>query len=170
MKSKTETLAAALRILANDIQSPDNVPATCLREAADRLEELQQERDEALAELETRKEALIDAVEQIEGLRILRDRWYERAQKYEKERDEARDEVERLNLQNDQLRQGWSNTIMEGDDIPPLTRPEPSRLEIAAWLKAGWFANRDSDFNAGDHGWWIEQADKLIAAAREETK
>ena len=41
MKSKTETLAAALRILANDIQSPDDVPATCLREAADRLEELE---------------------------------------------------------------------------------------------------------------------------------
>jgi hypothetical protein len=34
-------------------------------------------------------------------------------------------------------------------------------------LKAGWFANRDADFNARDYGWWIEQADMLIAAARE---
>jgi len=51
MKSKTETLAAALRILANDIQSPDDIPATCLREAADRLEELQKERNEARAEV-----------------------------------------------------------------------------------------------------------------------
>jgi hypothetical protein len=42
MKSKTETLAAALRILANDIQSPDNIPALCLMEAADRLEEQSQ--------------------------------------------------------------------------------------------------------------------------------
>ena len=47
------------------------------------------------------------------------------------------------------------------------TRPEPSRLEIAAMLKAGWFANRDADFNATDHKWWIDQADALIAAAKE---
>ena len=47
------------------------------------------------------------------------------------------------------------------------TRPEPSRLEIAAMLKSGWFANREADFNARDHGWWLEQADALIAAARE---
>jgi hypothetical protein len=46
-------------------------------------------------------------------------------------------------------------------------RPEPSRLEIAAMLKAGWFANSDADFNATDHKWWIEQADALIAAAKE---
>ena len=39
MTTSTATLASALRILANKIQSPDNVPATCLREAADRLEE-----------------------------------------------------------------------------------------------------------------------------------
>ena len=65
MKSSTETLATALRILANDIQSPDNVPALCLMEAADRLEELEGtivglrnelgwrtlERDEALSKL-----------------------------------------------------------------------------------------------------------------------
>lgn len=40
MKSSNETLVAALRILANDIKSPDDVPALCLREAADRIEEL----------------------------------------------------------------------------------------------------------------------------------
>jgi hypothetical protein len=75
--------------------------------------------------------------------------------KLARERDEARAEVERLKaeLNNLQLK---------------TSRPEPSRLEIAASLKAGWFANRDADFNAADHGWWVEQADKLIAAAREE--
>jgi hypothetical protein len=37
------------------------------------------------------------------------------------------------------------------------------------WIvKAGWFANRNADFNATDQGWWIEQADALIAAAKEE--
>jgi hypothetical protein len=81
------------------------------------------------------------------------------------QRDAAWAEVERLKLQNDQLRQGWSNTNMDGEEIP--ARPEPSRLEIAAMLKAGWFANPAFDFNATDQKWWIEQADKLIAAAKE---
>lgn len=39
MRSSTATLASALRILAGDIQSPDNIPALYLLEAADRLEE-----------------------------------------------------------------------------------------------------------------------------------
>lgn len=39
MTSSTEILASALRLLAGDIQSPDNVPALCLMEAADRLEQ-----------------------------------------------------------------------------------------------------------------------------------
>jgi hypothetical protein len=65
MTTSTTTLASALRILAGDIQSPDNVPAVCLMDAADRLEELEGtivglrnelgwrtlERDQALAEL-----------------------------------------------------------------------------------------------------------------------
>lgn len=51
---------------------------------------------------------------------------------------------------------------------PEHVRKDPSRLEIAVMLKAGWFANRDADFNATDHKWWIEQADALIAAAKEE--
>jgi hypothetical protein len=148
MTTKTETLAAALRILATDIQSPDDVPATCLREAADRLEELEKERDMAV-------EALV---------RESSDR-----KKMMEHRDEARAEVERLEklaraaaIARDQYREQLQ--ILKRS-LP--TRLEPSRLEIAAMLKAGWFANRDSDFNAADHGWWIEQADKLIAAARE---
>lgn len=39
-RSDTLTLAGALDILARDIQSPDDVPALCLREAAERLREL----------------------------------------------------------------------------------------------------------------------------------
>lgn len=37
-KSAPSTVAAALRILANDITSPDDVPVLCLREAADMIE------------------------------------------------------------------------------------------------------------------------------------
>ena len=40
MKTATATLASALRILADEIESDDNVPALCLMEAADRLESL----------------------------------------------------------------------------------------------------------------------------------
>lgn len=40
MKSSTETLISALRILAEDIQSDDGVVNQCILEAADRLEEL----------------------------------------------------------------------------------------------------------------------------------
>lgn len=41
MKSSTETLIAALRVLANDIQSQDGVANAAIAEAADRLEELE---------------------------------------------------------------------------------------------------------------------------------
>jgi hypothetical protein len=41
MTTSTATIASALRILANDIQSPDDVPSLCLMEAADRLEQLE---------------------------------------------------------------------------------------------------------------------------------
>ena len=40
MKTNTQTLAAALRILANDIESPDGVANAAIAEAAERLEEL----------------------------------------------------------------------------------------------------------------------------------
>ena len=41
MRSSTETLIAAMRILARDIRSTDGVANAAIREAADRLEELQ---------------------------------------------------------------------------------------------------------------------------------
>jgi hypothetical protein len=39
-QSSNETIAAALRHLADTIQSPDDAPAACLREAAERIETL----------------------------------------------------------------------------------------------------------------------------------
>jgi hypothetical protein len=48
MKSSTETLIGALRILANEIQSEDGVANAAIAEAADRMEELCAERDEAV--------------------------------------------------------------------------------------------------------------------------
>jgi hypothetical protein len=40
MRSKTETIIGALRVLAQDIQSGDGVANTAIAEAADRMEEL----------------------------------------------------------------------------------------------------------------------------------
>ena len=40
MRSDTETIISALRILANDIQSEEGVANACILEAADRMEEL----------------------------------------------------------------------------------------------------------------------------------
>lgn len=40
MRSKTETIIGALRVLANDIQSEDGIANLTIAEAADRMEEL----------------------------------------------------------------------------------------------------------------------------------
>ena len=142
MKSKTETLAAALRVLANDIQSPDDVPAICLREAADRLEELARERDIETKRADGHYDNYCEILKQIDSIA--------------NQRDKARDEVERLKaeLSNPQ---------------PKTTRPEPSRLEIAAMLLAGWFGNFDNPdaLACPRPKWWIQQADALIAAEKE---
>ena len=55
MKTTTQTLAAALRILANDIQSPDGVANAAILEAADRLGEL-------MAQVEVLKTSLRQAI------------------------------------------------------------------------------------------------------------
>ena len=46
MRSSTETIIAAMRILAADIQSPDGVANSAIHEAADRLEELSKSQSE----------------------------------------------------------------------------------------------------------------------------
>ena len=48
MRSKTEILISALRILARDIQTDDGVVNACLAEAASRLEQLQRNLKEAI--------------------------------------------------------------------------------------------------------------------------
>jgi hypothetical protein len=88
----------------------------------------------------------------------------ERLDRVTTERDVARAEVE-------QLKQALHDARLENSAQAMLLerkRPEPSRLEIAAMFKAAWFANSDyKSEDACDDGWWIEQADKLIEAAKE---
>jgi len=145
----TQEIIESLRELA---AMPDYTPVREMRAAADRLEDLQRLNDSMQADrdlwikvgrekLEAVEKKLTDSTNHYNAIII----------ELARERDETCAEVERLKAEL-QCKQ---------------TRPEPSRLEIAAMLKAGWFANGDVDFYATDHKWWIEQADALIAAARE---
>lgn len=143
MKSKTETLAAALRILANDIQSPDDVPATCLREAADRLEWLTRERDTEQKRADTHYENYCEIVKRIDRIA--------------NQRDNAWADIERL-----------FNSIESDNLQSKTTRPEPSRLEIAAMFMSGTYANSNITIESDNIlTWSLEKADKLISAAKE---
>jgi chromosome segregation ATPase len=130
------------------------------------------ERDKALAEVERVKACCMEGDKMLQRSKQERDEASARLATFEptirnltKERNEARAELARLQAERDL----WQQIQREDPAISQyfIQRPEPSRLEIAAMLKAGWFANRDADFNATDDGWWIEQADALIAAAKE---
>ena len=115
----------------------------------------------------TLNELIIRAADRLEELQFLLERkkihskdWEDQARQAKKERDEARAEVAQLKDAVAAYEQATVNQQL-------TVRPEPSRLEIAALLKAGWFANRDADFDRTDHKWWIELADALIKAAKE---
>jgi len=166
----TDTLIKTMRILAQDIESEDGVANAAIAEAADRLEALQletdvstalqriskalKERDEARAEVEERKEALLDAARQIDELKKQRNEWFERARL---ENEKRLDALERLRNQR------------------PDVRSEPSRLEIAAMIYAAWWSNPqiellcragDDRANLFDRDDALEEADELIAAAK----
>lgn len=106
----------------------------------ERLDRATKERDEARADLEK-------AVEY--------------NTKLQEERDEARAEVERLKTINQE--------VLKANYTMGTTRPEPSRLEIAATLVASRFSG--TLYVTEVKGTWIkyalEGADALIAAAKE---
>jgi hypothetical protein len=87
-----------------------------------------------------------------------------------KERDEALAEVKRLKRElHDTIESYKLNNLQ-----PKTTRPDPSRLEIAAIIAAAWESNseiRKYRVETGDDLWPIAdallEADALIAAARE---
>jgi len=64
--------------------------------AADRLEELQRESDEARDEVKERTQALLDAAKRIDELRKQREHWFERAKQENEQWLEACAEVQRL--------------------------------------------------------------------------
>ena len=192
MKSKTETLSAALRILANDIQSPDDVPAMCLREAADRLEELQRELDEARDDVERLSEKLEVELNNSITLQSQRDEARAEQERLIMEFAEANSEIEKLSKERyiekkraDGHYENYCEILKKIDSIanqrdkawaeaerlkaelsnpqPKTTRPEPSRLEIAAML----YAARATNAELISIGTCMKESDALIAAAKE---
>ena len=100
---------------------------------------------------------LLLAADRLEELQQKCNMHYETICDLTKERDEARAELKEFKARLE------SSLTKE---LVTLIRPEPSRLEIAAMLKSGWFANPEAEIKDDqDPKWWIEQADKLIAAA-----
>ena len=117
MKTDTQTLIKTMRILAQDIDSEDGVANSAIGEAADRLERLNKQLEQAIAERTPHDYGLL--AEQ-------RDDYRRRLVVALEETEEARAEVERL---KDHV-----------PDVRKMVRPEPSRLEIAAMLCAACWA------------------------------
>lgn len=133
---------------------------TRMERAANRLEELQRNLKQAIAERTPHDYGLLR----------------EEATFLRKERDKALAEVQRV-------RKLWNEShIAELDDFAKEiervkaecrnqqlnTRPEPSRLEIAAILLAALASRENESWEAKlEVIWAIEQADELIALAKE---
>ena len=85
------------------------------------------------------------------------------------EREKLRTALERLKQSNYSDLSKYVDSVYSTSTrelVSPI-RPEPSRLEIAATLKAGWLANPDSEPSYDDPHWWLNEADKLIKAANQ---
>lgn len=191
METNTEKLIEALKRLAESIDSMDGVANAVIFEAAQRLNELQaalqtahaslvlarNERDEARAEVEERKDALLDASRQIDELKKQQDIWLHKARQENEKILNVRVELEGIrNVISDA---GFSDVvdplervkrlIQERDEaickMARLKRPYSDRLQIAATILAGSYSNC-SDYNdIAKIG--LKQADALIAAAKE---
>ena len=157
----TEQLIKTLR----NSMPPGPITQGIMLDAADRLEELQRANQSALAHLAL---ALSERTPHDYG--ILK----EEATFLRKERDKALTEVERV-------RKLWNEShVSERDDFakeiervkaecgnkPLTTRPEPSRLEIAAMAMQGMLAASSFDTLQLSKS-AFEAADELIAAAKD---
>ena len=141
MKSKTESLISALRVLARDIHTDDGVVNACLDEAAGRLEELQRANQNTLADLAVAIERRDDSYAEIKTVR--------------------RELSEAIKERNKTV----ADLIKQRDEAIASARLEPSRLEIASVLLAAMCGSQYTWTNA--EGIALRKADALIAAAKE---
>ena len=140
MKSETDTIISALRVLARDIHTDDGVVNACLEEAAGRLEELQRANKNTLADL-----ALAVSERTPHDYGILKG-----------EVDNLKRELsESFKERNKTV----ADLIKQRDEALASARSEPSRLEIAAMFMAAPWCETVHEA--------LDYADKLIAAAKE---
>ena len=142
MKSETDTIISALRVLARDIHTDDGVVNTCLGGAAGRLEELQRANKNTLADLALAIERRDDSYAEIKTVR--------------------RELSEAIKERNKTV----ADLIKQRDEAIASARPEPSRLEIAAMAMQGMLAASSFDTLRLSKS-AFEYADALIAAAKE---
>jgi hypothetical protein len=178
MKSKTESIISALRVLARDIQTDDGVVNACLEEAAERLEELQRANKNTLADLAVAIERRDDSYAEIKTVRKeLAQALAERTphdygllkgevDNLKRELSEAIRErnktvADLIKQRDEALKNQQPTTVVQ----QLTTRPEPSRLEIAAMLLAAMCGSQYTWTNA--EGLALRKADTLIAAAKE---
>ena len=141
MKSETDTIISALRVLARDIQTDDGVVNACLEEAAGRLEELQRANQNTLADLAVAIERRDDSYAEIKTVR--------------------RELSEAIKERNKTV----ADLIKQRDEAIASARLEPSRLEIASVLLAAMCGSQYTWTNA--EGIALRKADTLIALAKE---
>lgn len=135
METKTEKLIEALKRLAESIDSMDGVANAVIFEAAQRLDELQtalqnahaslvlarNERDEAHAEVEERKKALIDASYQIDNYKSKFLLWFENAKTQNTKLLDALEDLTKARAEMDAIRNVISNAGFS-DVLDPLQR------------------------------------------------
>jgi hypothetical protein len=161
--------------IINDMRSHT---ITSMRAAADRLEELQRQNDltqhnhhlwkrEQEAHAECRRDLALliterdDARAEVERQKKLYDDLCAVAEMRMKEREDARAEVAQL---KDTVAAYEQATVKQSLTV----RTAPSRLEIAAMLMAANLSRETDQWETIDEAIWaVEQADALIAAARE---
>ena len=141
MKSETDTIISALRVLARDIHTDDGVVNACLDEAAGRLEELQRANQNTLADLAVAIERRDDSYAEIKTVR--------------------RELSEAIKERNKTV----ADLIKQRDEAIASARLEPSRLEIASVLLAAMCGSQYTWTNA--EGIALRKADTLIALAKE---
>jgi chromosome segregation ATPase len=144
MKTDTQTLARAMDILSRDIQSQDGIANAAIREAAERLRELdgkidadltrlERERDEALKDLAFRRELFKAQEAQLNELRAERDEAREKATTAWTEN--LRLDSENRRLERDSGRDELRTALQDRHDIHwALKDAERERDELRAEL------------------------------------
>ena len=167
MKSKTESIISALRVLARDIHTDDGVVNACLEEAAGRLEELQRANQNTLADLAVAIERRDDSYAEIKTVR--RELAQAIAERTPHDYGLLKGEVDNLKRELSEAIKERNKTvadlIKQRDEAIASARLEPSRLEIASVLLAAMCGSQYTWTNA--EGIALRKADTLIALAKE---